>query len=45
MRHEPFVIVIVVLVGVLIAMCTLKKDANWFGCVFGFFLIFLVFYT
>jgi hypothetical protein len=45
MRHEPFAIVIAVLLRVLIAMRTLKKNANWFGYIFGFFLIFLLFYT
>jgi hypothetical protein len=44
MKHQPYVLVILGLVALLLAMNILKKDANWLGYMVGFVLIFLVFY-
>ena len=44
-KHQPYVLVILALVVALLAMYILKRDANWYGYLFGSMLIVLFFYS
>lgn len=44
-KHQPYVLVILALVVALLAMSILKRDANWYGYLFGSLLIVCFFYS